>query len=81
MAETNKSADLPDTVDAELDRLLGEWAGDVLIGLERQENAILSGVLVLTDDLGYGWWRQLCDQFSFHRNAEFPSWPVNKEAV
>lgn len=73
MSEDNKTIHMPDIIDAELDRLLGQWAADVLIDFEQREHAIMNGVLILSDDLGYAWWRQLCDRFSFYHVSAFSS--------
>ncbi|XEC95122.1 hypothetical protein AB6A23_00580 [Paenibacillus tarimensis] len=71
------------TVSIRLDRLLDNWAEEVVVYLEKIEAPFMEDIHIITEDLGYEWWRGLTKRFSF-RDANvkvYPSWPVNKEAM
>ncbi|WP_199615799.1 hypothetical protein [Paenibacillus alkalitolerans] len=63
---------LPADVDDQLNRLLAEWALQVRLSLQEEEE-LYDRIFVIADDLGYDWWRQLAGGFSFQTLNVFPS--------
>lgn len=54
----------PADADEQLDRLLAGWAQQVRLSLQ-EEDELFDRIFVITEDLGYNWWRQLAGGFSF----------------
>ncbi|WP_029192786.1 hypothetical protein [Paenibacillus harenae] len=62
----------PAEADDQLNRLLAKWALQVQLSLQEEEE-LYDRIFVIADDLGYDWWRQLGEGFSFQTLNVFPA--------
>lgn len=64
MDDENAGILLPVETDRRLDQLLADWAVHARLSPEK-EIEIYERIFVVEEDLGYDWWQQLVDGFSF----------------
>ncbi|MFC5648759.1 hypothetical protein ACFPYJ_06380 [Paenibacillus solisilvae] len=57
--------------DRRLDQLLADWAEYARLSPEKEEE-IYERIFVVEEDLGYDWWQQLVDGFSFKASNVVP---------
>ncbi|KIL38268.1 hypothetical protein SD70_27480 [Gordoniibacillus kamchatkensis] len=78
MAKKHPDIKLPPETDRRLDRLLAEWAEHVAADLAPMEQS-LPEIIVIAEDMGYDWWRQLFDRFPLNGAGAYPLWPLHED--